>query len=597
MRGPISAREAVQRRNVGLAALKERNVARLPRADCFVLSTFNVDLFPPLLSYSLREYGFYGEVEVGMFGQIAQQAMNPASALYAAQPANVVLITAVEDLLAPLFDRPSRFSAEAAADLIGEQLEQLERSIRTILERLPDATCYVVAIGSDRVPSGHVLDPTADARGQRAVERLLHEIRSVGSLSARVVAVDWETHVRSAGTAPYRDPRLWYLGRMRLNPAGLAALGDLVARHVGGFRGAPGKVIALDLDNTLWGGVVGEAGLSGLQLGDDGIGGAFRDFQRELLKLHDAGVLLVAVSKNNADDALEVFDRHSGMILQREHLAGYRINWTDKATNLRELAAELNLGIESFVFLDDNPVEREWIRQGAPEVRVPELPTDPAERPDFLRGLPWFDRIRVTDADVSRAASYMAQRHRKELASAAASFDDFLTSLEQELVIEPVHEGSVGRAAQMAQRTNQFNLTTRRYTAADIERMMHDDAYELYTAAVRDRFGDSGITGMTILRKSDSAAAVEIDTFLLSCRVLGRKVEDAFLSVAAKRAREMGAKHLVGRYAQTAKNAQVASFYVDRGFEMVGEGEFVKDLAGADLDPPPFIDIKVATYA
>ena len=591
----ISPHDAMHRRKRGHTLQREGNSRGLPDARCAVLSTFNMDFFPPLLTFSLEQVGLHADVHLGGFGQIAQAVMNPTSGLYAAEPRNVILVPAVEDLLAPFFDRPAAFSEEAADELVEEQIGELRRSIETLLERLPDVTCYPVVFGSERAPGDQILDPGARLRGQRIVSRMLEEIRGLAALSPRVVVVDWDWYTRASGTEAYRDERLWYLGRMRLNPVGLAALGDLVARHVAAHRGMTSKVAVLDLDNTLWGGVVGEAGLQGIDLGEDGVGRAFQDFQRELLKLHDSGILLAVASKNNPADALEVFDRHSGMILKREHLAAIRINWQDKATNLRELAQELNLGIDSFVFLDDNPVEREWIKQGAPEVAVPELPEDPVQRPGFLRRLPHFQRIAVTEADVQRAESYTAQRHRRELESGASSFEDFLASLEQVLSVEAVHAGSIGRAAQMCQRTNQFNLTTARYTTADIERMMRDPGMELYTLAVKDRFGDSGITGLGILRTEGETT--EIDTFLLSCRVLGRKVEDAFLAVLADRAREAGARFLVGRYLPTAKNVQAASFYPDRGFESIAEGRFRLELGNASLSVPSFLTVEVAVHA
>src|SRR5439155_2837189 len=215
---------------------------------------------------------------------------------------------------------------------------------------------------------------------------------------------------------------------------------------------------AIDLDDVLWGGVVGEVGLSGIELGEDGIGLAYQDLQRELLGLSRAGVLAAAASKNNPGDVDEVLDKHPGMVLRRGHFAALRVNWRDKVTNLRELAEELDLGLDSFVFLDDNPVERDWVRAALPEVLVPELPHDPVERPAFLRRAPWFRRISVTSADAARTESYQAQSRRRELRGTVTSFDDFLAELGQEIVVEPLHEGSLARAAQLAQRTNQFNL-------------------------------------------------------------------------------------------------------------------------------------------
>jgi FkbH-like protein len=283
------------------------------------------------------------------------------------------------------------------------------------------------------------------------------------------------------------------------------------------------------------------------------------------------------------------------MVLQREHLAAVRINWQDKVTNLRELAEELNLGLDSFVFFDDNPIEREWVRGSIPEVLVPQLPKDPAKRPAFLSRMTFFQRITLTEEDLRRPQAYKAQAQRVELHSRAASFEEFLVSLKQEVTIEPVHESSLARTAQLCQRTNQFNLTSQRYTVTDIERLATSSAIEIYNLAVRDRFGDSGITGVGILRFGGEK--VEVDTLLLSCRVLGRKVEDVFLAFLAERARARGARYLIGRYSPTGKNQQVATFYPDRGARTVAEGVFILDLELRQCEPPPEVLVKSIAYA
>src|SRR5438128_1954902 len=314
----------------------------------------------------------------------------------------------------------------------------------------------------------------------------------------------------------------------------------------------------------------------------------------ELAKLVRAGVLVVAASKNNPGDVDEVLEKHPAMVLRRDDFAALRVSWEDKATSLRELAGELDLGLDSFVFLDDNPVERDWVRAALPEVLVPELPHDPVERPGFLRRAPWFRRISVTGADAARTESYQAQSRRRDLRRAVASFDDFLAELGQEVVVEPLHEGSVARAAQLAQRTNQFNLTTRRYTVPELEAIAADPSAEAYTLALSDRFGDSGITGLAILRFLDGTA--EVDTFLLSCRVLGRRVEDAFLAFLAERARERGARTLVGRYVESPRNEQARSFYPERGFEPRGDA-FRLDLDRGRLEPPAGVAVKAVARA
>jgi FkbH-like protein len=289
-----------------------------------------------------------------------------------------------------------------------------------------------------------------------------------------------------------------------------------------------------------------------------------------------------------------VFERHSEMLLRRDDLSAERINWTDKATNLRELADELSLGLSSFVFLDDNPIEREWVRNACPEVLVPELPDDPTERPAFLRSAPWFDRLGTTSADRERAASYRQQGERRRLETSVVSYDDFLSALEQEVTFAPVDDGSLARAAQLTQRTNQFNLTTKRYTAGELERLIDDSSYELYTLSVRDRFGDSGITGLAIIFQSGDE--VHIDTFLMSCRVLGRRLEDAFVHFLAEQAALRGAATLVGVYESTAKNGQVSDFYPAQGFTPHGEGRYTLDLAQIAAGPSG-VSIKVGADA
>jgi FkbH-like protein len=562
----ISASEAARRRDRGAAALAEGNRDGLPELRVVVVGTFNLDLWPPFLVEALERAGLYAHVSLAPFGQLAQELLEPSG------PADAVVVV------------------PAADDPLGGELEPL---VAAALERRPEATFYVVAFGPEDVAAPHVLDPAAPERGQVEVERFLAEVRRLGALSPRVVVVDWEWASRGVAEA-YRDARLWYLARMRLNPQGLAALAESVAEHVAASRGMARKVVAVDLDDFLWGGVVGEVGLAGIELGEDGLGLAYQDLQRELAKLARTGVLVVAASKNNRADVDEVLDRHPAVVLRRDDFAALRVSWEDKATSLRELAAELDLGLDSFVFLDDNPVERDWVRAALPEVLVPELPDDPVERPAFLRRAPWFRRISVTGADATRTESYRAQSERRELRGAVASFDDFLAELGQEAVVEPLHEGSLARAAQLAQRTNQFNLTTRRYTVAELEAIAADPAAEAYTLALSDRFGDSGITGLAILRFLDGPA--EVDTLLLSCRVLGRRVEDAFLAFLAERARERGARTLVGRYVESPRNEQVRSFYADRGFEAEGDA-FRLDLERSRLELPVAVALKAATRA
>ncbi len=580
---PAAIRQRRQRGQELLAGCADSASVRGLRVA--ILSSFNVEFLPPLLAEALDRTGLRpSEVRLGEFGLISQEALNPSSSALQSHPDAVVVIPAVEDLLSGLYDRSSPIVQERTESLIDDRIHELETALRAVLDRLPSAMVYVVAFGTDRAPIEHVLDPASVRRGQWALERFLSRVRNLGALSPRIAVIDWDWHTRAEGVRRHFDERLWYLARMRLNPLGFATLSELIASHMGSHGLGTRKAIAVDLDNTLWGGVIGEDGLQGIVCGDEGVGLAFQDFQRELLALRETGVILAICSKNNPADAHEAFDRHPGMVLRREHFATERINWEDKATNIVGIADELDLGLDSFVMLDDNPIEREYVRHALPAVAVPELPQDPVRRPALLRNLPLFRRLALTEADSERPSSYTAHVARKRARTVSLSLEDYIESLEQKIAIEPVDEASLGRAAQLCQRTNQFNLTGKRYTIADLVKLLTDADAELHTVSVSDRFGNSGITGLIILRSLDSQT-LELDTFLLSCRVLGRGVEAALLAFAAGCARARGARFLDGRYVPSAKNAQVADFYSRFGFEIMGEGAFRLELAGSKLGP------------
>lgn len=588
---PLTPKALAERRRRGLALLERPPAA--PAARVAVLSTFCVDLLAPLLAEALTRWDRpASEIAVGPFGQVAQQLLLSSSELYATDPDVLLLVLSVEDLLEPLFAPvgPGLPDAAAAA-LVDRRVEELCGWLGVALGRLPRTTCCVTLVGPCAAPVEQVLSPLAPERGLGAVLRLHEGVRGLAESGSRIVVIDWEWHVRAQGTAALHDPRLWYLARMRLNPRGLATLAELVACHLAAERGAAYKVAAVDLDGVLWGGVVGEAGVGGIELGEEGLGLAFQDFQRELLRLRELGVLLVACSKNNPQDVAAVFAEHPAMVLRREHFAAQRVNWQDKATNLGELARELNVGLDSFVFFDDSPVERAWVRQALPEVAVAELPADPVARPGMLRSCPYFRRIVLTDVDRGRAGAYAVEHQRRDLAASSASFGQFLASLDQQARIELVSDATLARAAQLCQRTNQFNLTTKRYSVAELEAMRGDGRTELYTLSVSDRFGDSGITGLAILRLGEDEA--EIDTLLMSCRVLGRRLEDVLLAFLAERTQALGARFLVGQFEPTAKNAQVADLYLAHRFEPAGAGLFRLDLQQHRPTAPAEIHVRV----
>ncbi len=329
------------------------------------------------------------------------------------------------------------------------------------------------------------------------------------------------------------------------------------------------KALVLDLDNTLWGGVIGEDGFNGIKVGPEYPGAAYQALQRAVLDLYHRGILLAICSKNNLSDAMEVLERHPGMLLRPTHFASIRINWNDKVQNLKEIAAELNIGTDALAFIDDNPFERQLVRAQMPEVTVIDLPDDPMGYAQALRDSPVFERLKLSPEDRERGRYYVEQRQRKELQQSVASLEDFYRSLEMEVEISSVTKETLSRIAQLTQRTNQFNLTTKRYTEQQIEDMANLPDWRVYSLRVKDRFGDSGLVGVAITHYQDDVC--EIDSFLLSCRVIGRTVETSLLAFIAEQARHKGAKKLIGWFLPTKKNEPAKDFYPSHGFTLLQE--------------------------
>ncbi|MBX3161003.1 MAG: HAD-IIIC family phosphatase [Deltaproteobacteria bacterium] len=417
----------------------------------------------------------------------------------------------------------------------------------------------VVQIGYDWVgagPLGHHL--AGDVAHVRALNA---ELRA--ALPASAYFVDLEAVSGLAGRAQFYDPRQYHWTKQPFSMAGAAELARHVVAGIRALVTGPKKVLVLDLDNTLWGGVVGETGPLGITLGGTPEGEAFVAFQRHLRGLARRGVLLAVASKNNPADAREPFGAHPDMALAIDDLAAFEASWDPKAMALQRIADALQLGLDSFVFFDDNPAEREHIRQALPEVEVVEVPEDPA---DYLRALEaglWFEAVALTDEDRARTAQYAVERQRAELRGAASSLDDYLASLEMCARVRDLDDTDMQRAVQLIGKTNQFNLTTRRHSEAHVRALLAGGAVAV-TVRVRDRFGDHGLVSLAIAVPRDGDLVV--DTWLMSCRVIGRTVEQLVLAELVRRATERGLHRVVGEYLPTAKNALVARLYDDLGF-------------------------------
>jgi FkbH-like protein len=380
---------------------------------------------------------------------------------------------------------------------------------------------------------------------------------------------------------------------MRLGRQALEALAEHYCRLLRAFVGLRKKCIVLDLDNTLWGGILGEDGSDHLQLSDDGPGKAFHDMQRILLDYYETGTLLAICSKNDELLALSAIREHPGMLLRPNHFAAMRINWQSKADNLRQIAAELNLGLDSFVFLDDSELERAEVRRLVPAVTTPELPADPSDYPAFVAQLPYFDALSTTEDDRHRSQMYVEDRERRTLAQTSDSLEDFLLGLNIQVVVRRSDRQLVPRLAQLSQRTNQFNLTTRRYTESDLMALLENQNWRLYGVLASDRIGDSGISGAAFVQVDPAAATARLDTFLVSCRVLGRGIESAFLAGVCSNLQASGLATLLAEYLPSEKNGVAREFLPNHGFQFTELG-WRRPLDNGQTGCPAWIQLKLS---
>ena len=375
--------------------------------------------------------------------------------------------------------------------------------------------------------------------------------------------------------------KMWYLAKVPYsNDVFKAAIGDVKAA-LRAVHGQARKIVICDLDDTLWGGIVGDVGWQNLRLGGhDPVGEAFVDFQRELKALTQRGIILAMVSKNTESIALEAIEKHPEMVLRQNDFAGWRINWKDKAQNIADLMKELNLGLDSAVFLDDNPVERARVAEALPDVLVPDLPTDKMLYPSALRRLDCFDSPTVSNEDRKRAAFYSAERERRtnlQRADNVVSLDEWLHTLQIKVQAEPINDVNRKRAGQLLNKTNQIDLTTRRMTELELQTWANANNREFWTFRVSDKFGKSGLTGIASIERLGNEAVVT--DYVLSCRVMGRRVEEAIVHQITESARKLGAKKLKAIYKPTPKNQPCLDFWRSSGFEYENENIFVWDLS------------------
>ena len=571
-----------------------RDQLALVKFKLAILRSFTVEPIVLLLRTEAFVYGIDLEVHVGEFNTYVQDIIDANSFLYRFAPTAVVLAVRVEEAAPDLASGFADLAPDAARQAAERVVHTFEQSV-SVFRQHSQAALIVHSLAPPSDPSLGVLDGQSEVGQSGLIRKINAELRRVAESFRGVYILDYESLVARHGSQRWHDERKWLMARLPISADHLLPMAREWMRFLVPLTGRTAKAMVVDLDNTLWGGVIGEDGATGIKIGPEYPGAAYQALHRALLDLSCRGVLLAICSKNNLDDAMEALEKHPGMLLRPKHFAALRINWTDKAQNLREIAQELNIGVESLAFLDDNPFEREQVRSVLPEVIVIDLPKNPLEYAAAVRDCPVFERLTLSAEDQQRTAMYAEQRQRTHVEQTFQSKEDFFRFLEQEAELEAVSDLTLARVAQLTQKTNQFNLTTRRYTEQQIAEMAKRPDWHIFSIRVKDRFGDHGLVGVAIAH--DLGEQCEVDTFLLSCRVIGRTVETALLAHIARSAAERGCKRLVGRFLPTRKNAPARDFYEQHGFQrQEGNGTgslWALDLNNSPLRSPEWIKLKV----
>ena len=518
------------------------------------------------LARAFAAAGYRGEFSEADYGQALAELVQPGE-----EPRDALIILLdLEGLHAPEW----RQEASQSHELLLQKLDLLSAGLQSYAGK-GLGPVFINTVPTASVPAAGLIDTHHPAGLAHAVQTINSRLAEIARNHAQVVLIDANRALAGLPARGWVDPKLWYYGRL---PFSLTATRHLASAFAGAYRAlkkGTAKVLALDLDNTLWGGIYGEDGVAKLLCDDEFPGNAFKAFQRECLRLKSQGFLLALLSKNNPD-AISAFSTHKGMLLKEDDFVATRINWEPKPLNIRSIAEELNLGLDSFVFIDDSPHEREAMRRMCPEPLVPELPDDPALRPQWLRALAATWPTRLTEEDTRRSDMYLAEKRRSSLRDTALSFDDYLRGLDQTLTVRHADAQAIGRVAQMHLRTNQFNLTTERYDEAAIKGMVDDpDRYVVLHGQATDKFGDHGI--VICATASIEGDTAQLQSLLMSCRVVGRAIESAFLATLLGHMNERGVRSVCGAFIPTKKNALVRDFYRNAGFSPLapdGETEY-----------------------
>lgn len=541
-----------------------------PRIKVAILSSFTIVGFEEAFTVWGEKYGFGCEVYMSPYAQYSQDIFNKESGLYEFAPDLVLVFIDGDDLFGDFLKKPYFKTSEERGAKVVEACGEIGALLQVCASELPKAK---IVVNNLMIPFYSPMGPLESKQKTGFIHMLKDfnmRLEEQFMNNNQTYVFDYDLFTSRIGKELCIDRREKYLADVGIPIDIVPKLSHSYVSYMRSILGLTRKCIVLDLDNTLWGGVLGEDGLERIALGPTPSGYPYSEFQIGLLNLHKKGIILAINSKNNLDEVMIALKNHPYMVLREECFAAIKANWNDKVSNMKEIATELNIGLDSMVFLDDDPFNREMMRKALQQVLTLDLPNDPAHYLDVLENLIEFDSLLITEEDENRPKMYTEELKRREFMNSSLCLSSFLEGLELEAKIEHATKFNIPRITQLTLRTNQFNLTTKRYQEKDILALSTSPLHQIYSLSLTDRFGDYGLIGVIIVEKKDEWEW-DIDTFLLSCRTMGRNVEYAFFNYVAEELKKMGARKIIGVYKQSSKNAPVKDLYQKLGFAKIKE--------------------------
>lgn len=554
-----------------------------------LLASFTINGLKEILQVKSAKRNISCIIYEAPYNQYSQEILNQNSNLYKFLPEITFLIIDARSIFGEIFRFPYSISSSERKKIVDEKFNE----IKNLVDRFVEKTNSKLVMTKLNIPSFSpygIFESKVEYGFHNMIEDFNHKLMKNYLNSENVYTYDFEKFVAKNGEDNVFDYSQFFFGDLKISMKYLPVLGQDFMKYLIAYLGITKKCIVLDLDNTLWGGIVGEDGFNGIKLGPEPPGNAFMEFQRVLLSLHQRGIILAINSKNNFEDGIKVIKEHPYMVLKEEHFAAMRINWKDKVTNMKELIQEINIGSDSLVFIDDDPVNREFVKSIFPEILVVNLSNDPSMYSQMLENIIDFNVLKITDEDRNRGKMYLKQKTINELQESTSDLQTFLTQLDLKIIIKKVNEFTLPRVSQLILKTNQFNLTTKRYQESDIKKMMHDPNFILNCVQVMDKFGDNGITGVFIIKKENEKKWI-LDTFLMSCRIMGRDIEKAMMSHIINNAKENQIEKIEADFLPTQKNKPIATFLPDCEFQK--EGELWTYTIKSKIKFPEYITVKV----